>query len=227
MAVTIRPLCIHEELQQVSQIDQRMWPGGDAIPVSLLRVFGDHGGLILGAFDEGAMVAMAVAFPARYEETEYLHSHMMAVLPSHQSQGIGRLMKAYQVRWALAQGYGFVGWTFDPLQMRNARFNLGILKARVLAFYANYYGSLGDAINGALPTHRFFVGLNPKWQSQAMRRPRKLVPIPPDILLWRQQDPIRAAWWSDYYLAQFADCRYPVLGIARLPRGRLCYVCGD
>ncbi|WP_171822787.1 GNAT family N-acetyltransferase [Sulfobacillus thermosulfidooxidans] len=226
--MTIRSLQTDEELQQVLHIEQNVWRHGHSTPVSLLRVFADHGGLILGAYDEEHnMIAMSAAFPARYHGLWYLHSHMMAVLPPYRSQGIGRQMKSYQLKWALDQGYEFVGWTFDPLQRRNAQLNLGILKARVLEFYPNYYGVLHDAINGAWPTHRFFVGLNPNWPATSNKTAKKLIPIPENIAVLRQQDPSKAMWWAEYYVTQFSQDAFSVLGLARSPQGRLCYVCSD
>jgi len=38
-------------------------------------------------------------------------------------------------------------WTFDPLMLGNAAFNLGSLGARAAAFYPNFYGKMSDAIN--------------------------------------------------------------------------------
>lgn len=228
MPVTIRPLQTNDELQQVQHIEESVWHHAHSTPVSLLRVFADHGGLILGAYDEGHnMIAMSVAFPGQYHGLWYLHSHMMAVLPAYRSQGIGRQMKSYQLNWALDHGYEFVGWTFDPLQRRNAQLNLGILKAHVLEFYPNYYGVLNDAINGAWPTHRFFVGLHPNWPAMSKKTAKKLIPIPENIAVLRQQDPDKAMWWAEYYVSQFSQDGYSVLGLARSPQGRLCYVCGD
>ncbi len=227
MKTMIRPVHTHQELQEVHDLEQAVWQG-QTVPTSLLKVFVDHGGLILGAYEgNGRMVAMAVALAARYQGLWYLHSHMTAVLPAYQQRGIGRQLKQYQVEWALRNGYEFVGWTFDPLQKANAYFNLTVLKARVLAFLPNYYGSLDDRINGSGPTHRFFVGVNPQWPSCQMSCTRTLVPLPEDISHLRQKDPVRAERWSRYYAIRFSAANWAVLGLAFSPKRRLSYILGQ
>ncbi len=226
MKTLIRPVYSHWELQQVHDVEQAVWQA-HTTPISLLRVFADHGGLILGAYNESErMVGMSAAFAARYQGLWYLHSHMMAVLPSYRLRGIGRELKQYQINWALQNGYDFVGWTFDPLQKANAHFNLTIFKAHVLAFLPNYYGSLHDTINHESPTHRFFVGFSPQWPSCRISRARELVPLPEDISRLREKEPAEALKWAQYYAARFTRESFSVLGLAFSPGRRLCYIVG-
>jgi predicted GNAT superfamily acetyltransferase len=46
-------------------------------------------------------------------------------------------------------------WTFDPLQTRNARFNLRKLGAVCNTYYPNLYGTMRDGLNQGLPSDRF------------------------------------------------------------------------
>lgn len=86
-----------------------------------------------------------------------LHSHMTAVLPEVVDQGFGKLMKMHQREWAAALGISSITWTFDPLQRRNAWFNLVRLGASVVSFHRNLYGALDDQINGTDETDRLEV----------------------------------------------------------------------
>lgn len=229
--VTIRTLHTVEEFGEVKAIEDAVWQDGESTPASLLKVFADHGGLVLGAYAPGGMaVGMAVAFPGRHEGVWYLHSHMMAILPAYRSAGIGRLLKERQVAWAREHGCAYVGWTFDPMQARNAVFNLRDLHARVMAFEPDYYGVLGDVLNGSFPSHRFFVTAGDGSPVRDWRRARRLLPIPADIAALRREDPVRARQWADAYARLFARWNPQgcvVLGLARSPAGHLCYVIGE
>jgi predicted GNAT superfamily acetyltransferase len=48
-------------------------------------------------------------------------------------------------------------WTFDPLQSRNAYFNLHKLGARAERYLVDYYGRMEDELNRGLPTDRLEV----------------------------------------------------------------------
>ena len=61
----------------------------------------------------------------------YLHSHMLGVLPEYRNAGIGRRLKLRQREEALARGIDLIEWTFDPLELKNAFFNIERLGAIV------------------------------------------------------------------------------------------------
>ncbi|MCY0908681.1 MAG: GNAT family N-acetyltransferase [Sulfobacillus thermotolerans] len=218
----IRVLHTLHEFAAVKRIEDAVWQEGEGTPAALLKVFADHGGLILGAFVKEEMVGMAVAMPARMGDHWYLHSHMMAIMPGYRSLGLGSHLKQEQVRWAKTYGYEFVGWTFDPLQVRNAIFNLRVLKAHVLDFAPNYYGTMGDTLNGNFPSHRFFaVSEDLEGISQ---KPQGLLPIPQDITALRREHPAQAQKWADRYARFFASpTRRRIVGLVRSPLGRWCY----
>lgn len=147
--VEYRQLTTVAELEQVVEVEMAVWglPPRDAVPVNIMRPMSAHGGHILGAFDGERMVGMSVAFPARYHGRWVLWSHMAAVLPELQGQGIGVGIKLAQRTWALEHGYDEIRWTFDPLQRGNANFNLHLLGATASIYHVNYYGMMEDAIN--------------------------------------------------------------------------------
>ena len=63
------------------------------------------------------------------------------------ARGTGTALKAYQRLWCLERGITGVRWTFDALQARNARLNMGRLGAGWASFHVDYYGVLRDGLN--------------------------------------------------------------------------------
>ena len=99
------------------------------------------GGQVLGAFDStGRMVGFTLALAGFHDGKPFLHSHMAAVLPELQNQKIGRMLKLAQREEALSRGIRLIEWTFDPLELRNAHFNIVRLGAVMERFIPNCYG---------------------------------------------------------------------------------------
>ena len=69
------------------------------------------------------------------------YSHMMAVARAYQNRGVGARLKWAQRERALGEGRHFIKWTWDPMQARNAHFNLNRLGVVVRSYAANYYGT--------------------------------------------------------------------------------------
>jgi predicted GNAT superfamily acetyltransferase len=87
---------------------------------------------------------------------------MMAVAKDYQNKGVGGRLKWAQRERALSEGRKLIKWTWDPMQARNAHFNLNRLGALVEAYAENFYGidysveaSLKDRIG--LPSDRLFA----------------------------------------------------------------------
>jgi predicted GNAT superfamily acetyltransferase len=100
------------------------------------------GGWTLGAFAEGRLVGFVlhlVAVRARHEIIGY--SHMMAVAKSAQNMGVGARLKWAQRERALSEERALIKWTWDPMQARNAHFNLNRLGVTVSAYATNFYGT--------------------------------------------------------------------------------------
>ena len=68
-------------------------------------------------------------------------------------------MKLHQRAWALARGIPVIEWTFDPLVARNAYFNIEKLAAMPVEYLTNFYGIMGDGINGEDETDRLLIQL--------------------------------------------------------------------
>lgn len=147
--IEYRALQSVEELEQVVDLEILVWglDPRDAVPINIMRPLAMHGGMVGGAFLDGRLVGMSLAFPVRAGRQWILWSHMAAVHPHHQGHGIGFGLKQAQRTWALQQGYTEMRWTFDPLQRGNANFNLHMLGATIADYHDNHYGQMRDAIN--------------------------------------------------------------------------------
>jgi predicted GNAT superfamily acetyltransferase len=100
------------------------------------------GGWTLGAFAGGRMVGFVHHLVALRGDDEIIgYSHMMAVAREFQNRGVGALLKWAQRARAMTEGRRFIKWTWDPMQARNAHFNLNRLGAVVRAYAENFYGT--------------------------------------------------------------------------------------
>ena len=144
------------EFDRVVDLEIAVWglDPRDAVPANMLRAIAHGGGLINGAFVDDELVGMAMMFPARQGDRRILWSHMSAVRPDLQANGIGVRLKQEQRAWALANGYDEICWTFDPLQRGNANFNLRRLGASANTYHVNFYGTMTDTINAGMPSDR-------------------------------------------------------------------------
>jgi len=80
---------------------------------------------------------------------------MLGVLPRLRDRGIGLRLKLQQRRLVLRQGLDLVRWTFDPLQSRNAFFNLEKLAVIARDYLVDVYPSSASRFNAGLETDRF------------------------------------------------------------------------
>lgn len=159
--VQVRDVAGTDELRACQQLQKRTWgitEDGYLLPVATLAAAQKMGGSVLGAFRGGALVGFTFAFLGRYRGGELtLYSQLAAIDPAHQGAGIGRQLKLAQRQRALELGLGSVTWTFDPLQAKNAAFNLATLGARGIAYETDLYGNRTDPLNAGLATDRLVV----------------------------------------------------------------------
>jgi predicted GNAT superfamily acetyltransferase len=153
----IRELATHAELREVVALQKTIWGFEDAdlLPFRMLVVATKIGGQLLGAFEGDRMIAFCLAIPGlKADGQPYLHSHMLGVLPEFRNHGVGRQMKLRQRDDALARGIDLIEWTFDPLEIKNAHFNVERLGAIVRRYLRNQYGASSSPLHGGLPTDR-------------------------------------------------------------------------
>ena len=158
--VSIRPLETHEELVAATALFDRIWgraPGNSVMPFELLRVFAHCGEYVAGAYQGERLVGAAVGFFSVDRGELHLHSHVAGVDPAAQGRNVGFALKQHQRSFALAHGARAITWTFDPLVRRNAYFNISKLGVTVERYLVDFYGRMGDAINGGDESDRLLV----------------------------------------------------------------------
>lgn len=160
--ISYRDLHTDQDWYDVEQLQKHVWMMEDleTIPNRMVQVLVHCGGHLAGAFDGDRMVGFTMALVARQHDETRLWSHMSGVQNEYRGQGVGFGLKAHQRRWALAQGYRTIAWTYDPLQRVNANFNLRRLGAVGVVYHANFYGDMLDEINRGMPSDRLEVVWN-------------------------------------------------------------------
>ncbi|KAA0253655.1 hypothetical protein FBQ97_04745 [Acidobacteria bacterium ACD] len=157
-SIVIRELRTPEEFRATEEISKAAWRFSDrAVPPAADLVAATRaGGLTAGAFARKQLVAFVHSIPRVNLGQPAQHSHLLAVQPSLQGLGISARLKFFQRSWCLERRIRLVTWTYDPFLLRNARLNVGRLRATVRGLVPNLYGPLGG-IYGGLPTDRFEV----------------------------------------------------------------------
>ncbi len=144
-----------EEFKLCFALQQSVWGNSDIdIPVPMFVVAAETGGQVLGAFDGDRMVGFTLAIAGWRDGKVFLHSHMTAVLADYRNRGVGRSLKIFQLDDAIARGIFLIEWTFDPLEVKNAYFNLMRLGALARRYLPNVYGITSSPLHGGIPTDR-------------------------------------------------------------------------
>jgi predicted GNAT superfamily acetyltransferase len=179
-----------DEHAQCEDLQREVWAGDTAVPAHLTSTVQRHGGLTIGAFDgDGALLGfvmslLAPAHVAGAAQGLSHHSHIAAVRGELHGRGIGEAIKRAQAAEVRRRGLNLITWTYDPLEARNARLNIGKLGAVCRTFIRNCYGDMPDVLNRGLPSDRFEV----EWWldesvdaagARAMANGRLVVPPPP------------------------------------------------
>jgi len=156
-AISTRPLKNSEDLQAIIALEHAIWGYSDleVDAPAMLTVASRFTGQVLGAFDRERLIGFSFAVAAL--KAGCLHSHRVGVLPDYQNLGIGRMLKLAQREHALAQNINVIQWTFDPLQPRNAYFNIARLGIISRTYLPNFYGITSSPLHGGLPTDRLLA----------------------------------------------------------------------
>lgn len=155
-AVTVRDLSGPSELRGLTELFTITWGSSQAaVPQDLVVAIRHAGGYVGGAFSDNLMTAAGVGFLGRDPGGKvYLHSHAVGVHPRLQGTGVGLAVKMHQRAWALANGITEIRWTYDPLMIRNASFNVGRLGGLPISYLPDFYGELDDDYNRGDHTDR-------------------------------------------------------------------------
>ncbi len=157
LVIEIRVLTGHADFHATVEVQKQVWGFSetDCVAPRLCAVAEEIGGLVLGAFLGERMIGFSLTFPGVKDGGRpYWHSHMTGVLPEYQNRGIGRRIKLLQRQQAVQVGIDLIEWTFDPLEIRNAYFNIERLGVVVRHFLPNQYGITSSRLHGGLPTDR-------------------------------------------------------------------------
>jgi len=160
---TIRECTTIEEFDSCIYLQREAFglPDLEISPRRHLIVSRQAGGWTLGAFAGSRMVGFVHHLAAVRPNNEiYGYSHVMAVARDYQNKGVGARLKWAQRAKAMSQGRDFIKWTWDPMQSRNAHFNLNRLGVVVEAYADDFYGidyGAAESQRPGLPSDRLFA----------------------------------------------------------------------
>lgn len=157
--IVVRKCRTLEEFQLCVALQREIWQEADleVEPATLFVVAANTGGQVLGAFDGPRLVGYTLAVAGVRDGVIYLHSHMTGVHAEYRDRGVGRMLKLFQREEALSRGIRLICWTFDPLEMRNARFNLNRLGAICRKYLPNFYGVTSSPLHRGMETDRLLA----------------------------------------------------------------------
>jgi predicted GNAT superfamily acetyltransferase len=165
--IVVRKCAGIEEFRRCVALQREIWGEEDieVEPATLFVVATETGGQVLGAFDGERLAGYTLALVGFADGTVFLHSHMTGVHEDYRDRGVGRALKLFQREEALGRGIRLIVWTFDPLETRNAYFNLNRLGAISRKYLPNLYGLTTSPLHLGLPTDRLWA----EWQLDSAR----------------------------------------------------------
>jgi len=230
--IEIRPLFQLDEFAEVVRLQGAIWgfDPTDLLPMRFMVVLTKVGGQVFGAYNGDRMIAFCFAMPGiKAGPKPYLHSHMLGVLPDYRDSGIGRRLKFRQREDALARGIELMEWTFDPLELKNAFFNIERLGAIVRRYVPNQYGITASPLHGGIPTDRCYAEWwldSPRVKAKVRQAAglsgaaeRERITYPADIARVRAEDPKCAREIQRANAEKFRDAFARGLAVTGFERG--------
>ena len=159
--VTIRECVSIEDFHQCIELERSVWRDDDIdiMPIRLYMISKNCQAPTIGAFtSSGRLVGFVHTSIALMERKVVYHSHMAAVVEELRHQDIGFRLKLSQRDHAKAAGVPLIIWTFDPLQSRNAHFNINKLGVIIRSYKVNYYGEgISSVFDPHVPSDRIIA----------------------------------------------------------------------
>jgi predicted GNAT superfamily acetyltransferase len=157
--IVIRDLKSIDDLRQLKAVEKEVWgmADDDTFPLTLAIALKAAGNIFVGAFDKDKLVGFAFGFLGREHGQTTVHSHMLAVLDAYRHLDLGSRLKQAQRERAMAMGVHEMTWTFDPLQSRNAHFNLAKLGVVSDTYKVDFYGPETSSMLHRNGTDRLWV----------------------------------------------------------------------
>lgn len=192
------------DLKRCCELQRHIWAEADldAEPVTIMVVAAHTGGQVLGAFCGDDLVGFTEAVVGLKDGQPYLHSHATGVAEAYRDRGVGRALKQFQREEALSRGIRLVQWSFDPLETRNAHFNLNRLGAIAREFIPDMYGITSSPLHRGLATDRLLAEWHldsPRVTARIVGPPEQKNPIeatihlPVELEQWKKNDSPRIA----------------------------------
>jgi predicted GNAT superfamily acetyltransferase len=235
LRIRIESLSTREQYEACVDVQNAVWGYSptELFPARAFLMARVLGGQVLGAYDGERLAGFAMALPAVRDGQPYLHSQMLAVLPGYRDSGVGQRLKWAQRDEALSRGIERMEWTFDPLEIKNARLNIAKLGAVCRRYAPDFYGPSSSPLQGGLPTDRLYA----EWwlDSERVARAQQGTPqpsfaiveeivVPGEIAVWKTDASERSkavaiqAHNRDAFIAAFAR-GLAVLGYGRSATG--------
>ncbi|PLR95146.1 GNAT family N-acetyltransferase [Bacillus sp. T33-2] len=155
--IEIRSLHLIEELEEVRELESKIWGGDDSVPTHQTITAVKNGGLVLGAYINQELIGFQYSFPGFNGTSVYLCSHILATDEQFRNKKIGEKLKLAQREEARKLGYSLITWTYDPLQSVNGYLNIAKLGGVCSTYIENCYGEMDDLLNNGMPSDRFLV----------------------------------------------------------------------
>ncbi len=197
--IIVRKCDTLDDFHRCVDLQREIWGEADleVEPSTMFVVAAHTGGQVLGAFDSDRMVGYTLAVVGLHDRVPYLHSHMTGVLKEYRDSGVGRMLKLFQRGEALGRGIRLIQWTFDPLELRNAHFNLNKLGAICREYQPNLYGVTTSPLHRGLATDRLLV----EWHLDSARvvaaienlvkdpvEAPAIIELPAELERWQRED---------------------------------------
>lgn len=149
--IEIRECATIEDLDQCARLQKEVFalPDLEISPRRHFIVNRSAGGFTLGAFAGDELVGFVLSVPGFSGAARFFYSHMTAVSARFQNRRVGAELKWAQRTRALEENVQFIKWTFQPIQARNAFFNLERLGAVVKTYAPNFYGTDYSTAHGS------------------------------------------------------------------------------
>ena len=145
-----------EEFNACVELQREVWGFSDLdlVPLRVFSVASKIGGQVIGAWDGDTMVGFSLSTAGDAPALSLSALAHAGVKEGYRNTGLGRRIKLFQREDAIALGYELIEWTFDPLEIKNAYFNLERLGAIARRYNLNQYGITTSPLQGFLPTDR-------------------------------------------------------------------------
>jgi predicted GNAT superfamily acetyltransferase len=156
--IIIRECVSIDDFQRCIELERLVWKDDDIdiMPIRLYMISKNCNAPTFGAFkSSGQLVGFVHTSIAILDGQAVYHSHLAGVIEELRHRDIGFKLKLAQRQHAIAAKVQMIFWSFDPLQSRNAHFNLNKLGAIIRTYKENYYGEgVSSVFDSHLPSDR-------------------------------------------------------------------------